>query len=177
MAGISSARHGVYEPRPRTWDVIDRVLAFWQGLGVDGFRCDFAHYVPAPAWTWLIGRARARHASWFVAEAYPWVGSGDPIEDRAQLFAAGFDAVYHHWPYEALKRMYQGRGHHAEYLRLVAADAAESHRLMAYLENHDECRLASPVRPDGWCGDSGFGSAAAAYQLLPLHLLAGRGPC
>lgn len=59
-----------YTPRPRTWDLMDQVLAYWQELGVDGFRCDFAHYVPAEAWAFLIRQARARDTqTFFFAEA------------------------------------------------------------------------------------------------------------
>ena len=48
---------GNYDPWPRLWSSIDAILAFWQLKGVDGFRCDFAHYVPTEAWTYLIARA------------------------------------------------------------------------------------------------------------------------
>lgn len=170
-------RRGHYDPRPRTWGLVDALLAHWQALGVDGFRCDFAHYVPPEAWTWLLAQARTRDAdAFFMAEAYPWIGSGDPIEDRQQLLDAGFDAVYHHAPYEALKRVYQGADRPQTWWGLMRADHARSDRLLAYLENHDECRIASAVRSGGWSGDSGFGGMAAGYQLAPLHLLAGRGP-
>ena len=36
------------------------MIAYWQDLGVDGFRCDFAHFVPNEAWTFLLGAARDR---------------------------------------------------------------------------------------------------------------------
>jgi glycosidase len=42
-------QRGHYDPPPRTWTMVDAILAFWQKKGVDGFRCDFAHYVPAEA--------------------------------------------------------------------------------------------------------------------------------
>ena len=53
-----AARSGHYSPRPRTWDTMDQVLAYWQARGVDGFRCDFAHYIPPEAWSFLISQAR-----------------------------------------------------------------------------------------------------------------------
>ncbi|MEO6871264.1 MAG: alpha-amylase family glycosyl hydrolase [Chthoniobacterales bacterium] len=49
---------------PNTWEKMDRVIAYWQSLGVDGFRCDMAHMEPPEFWKWLIARARER-----VAEA------------------------------------------------------------------------------------------------------------
>ncbi|MGZ4967698.1 MAG: alpha-amylase family glycosyl hydrolase, partial [Chthoniobacterales bacterium] len=34
------------KPIPDTWTKMDRVLEYWQSLGVDGFRCDMAHMEP-----------------------------------------------------------------------------------------------------------------------------------
>ena len=48
------------KPIPSTWEKMDRIIAYWQSLGVDGFRCDMAHMEPPEFWKWLIGRARAR---------------------------------------------------------------------------------------------------------------------
>lgn len=169
-------RVGAYDPTPRTWGMVDAALAFWQARGVDGFRCDFAHYVPAEAWAFLIGRARDRRPdAWFLAEAYPSPGSGDPVERRDQLLQAGFDAVYHYQSYEALKEIYRGASVDAYDLemRAVGEDRA---RLLEYLENHDERRVPSPIARGVGSGESGFGSADAGRQLAPLQFLAGRGP-
>lgn len=173
-----ATRRGVYDPRPRTWDVMDAVLAHWQARGVDGFRCDFAHYVPPEAWAFLVTAARRRDpAAYFIAEAYPWPGSGDPITDRQQLVDAGFDAVYDDDTYNHLKRIYQGTGGQDEYARsAAAASAVARRRAVRYLENHDERRIASPIVAAGGPGESGFGSADAGYQLAPLQLLSGPGP-
>src|SRR5690606_18164576 len=75
-----------YDPVPATWEFMDAVIASWQARGVDGFRCDFAHFVPQEAWTWLIAQARDRDPDvFFAAEAY---------ENLDGLVDAGFDAVY-----------------------------------------------------------------------------------
>lgn len=95
-----------YNPQPQTWQDVDAILAYWQAKGVDGFRCDFAHYVPKEAWAFLIGNARQRRPAYFLAEAYPFAGSGDPIQSQEELIQAGFDAVYHYQAYNALKRIY-----------------------------------------------------------------------
>ena len=39
-----------FDPVPATWLEMDRILSYWQGKGVDGFRVDFAHFVPNAAW-------------------------------------------------------------------------------------------------------------------------------
>ena len=170
-------RRGHYDPVPRTWTMMDAVLAFWQGKGVDGFRCDFAHYVPPEAWAHLLSRARARNpAAFFLAEAYPYAGSLDPVHGDGQLLEAGFDAVYHWKAYNALKGIYQGYGMDAYEREMAALDDAERPRYLEYLENHDERRIASPILSGVGAGDSGFGSSAAGYQLAPLQLLYSQGP-
>jgi glycosidase len=169
-----------YDPRPRTWDLMDRILAYWQARGVDGFRCDMAHLVPREAWEYLIGNARspARDPGClFLAEAYPSGRPWSPVPNLDDLLAAGFDAVYHSTAYDALKRIYQGTGGQADYDRAVTSLSlvARAGRL-GYLENHDERRIASAIDPYRGPGDSGFGSAEAGYQLAPLQLLYGPGP-
>ena len=45
---------------PDTWWKMDAVIAYWQGLGVDGFRVDMAHMVPPEFWKWLIFSCKAK---------------------------------------------------------------------------------------------------------------------
>ena len=40
---------------PDTWKKMDQVIAYWQAMGVDGFRCDMSHMEPPEFWKWLIG--------------------------------------------------------------------------------------------------------------------------
>jgi len=171
-------RTGHYQPRPRTWEVMDQVLAFWQARGIAGFRCDFAHYVPGEAWAYLIRAARARAPdAYFFAEAYPFASSGDPITDRQQLIDAGFDAVYHDSSYDRLKWIYRGSGSQDDYDREMGlVPAGSRNHYVLYLENHDERRVASPIEAAGGPGNSGFGSAEAGYQLAPLQYLYSAGP-
>lgn len=165
------SRMGIYDPQPRLWGSMDAILAFWQDKGVDGFRCDFAHYVPTEAWSYLIGRARRRRPAYFFAEAYPWINSGDPVQQLQELIDAGFDAVYHYQSYNAVKSIYRF-GLLDEYDREMVSqpDAVRKH-LVHYLENHDERRIPSPIVINGRAGDSGFGSADASYQLAPVQYL------
>ncbi|MCA9705345.1 MAG: hypothetical protein KDK70_05830 [Myxococcales bacterium] len=160
---------GVYNPLPDTWLKMDAIVAYWQARGVDGFRCDFAHFVPAEAWTWLLEQARVRDPqAYFLAEAYA---------DLDGLLAAGFDAVYYDAGYDALKRVYQGTGSQAEYADVMFALGDDVRdRYLQYLENHDERRIASPIDPAGGPDGSGFGSMQAGYQLAPLAFLFSAGP-
>jgi glycosidase len=170
-------QQGHYDPLPRTWRMVDALIAFWQRKGVDGFRCDFAHYVPSEAWAYLIGRARQPNAAaFFMAESYPYPGSADPVHHQSQLIDAGFDAVYHSRAYDALKRIYQGHGVDAYEREMSALDDRSRPHYLEYLENHDERRIPSPIVAHASPGDSGFGSSHAAHQLAPLQLLYSQGP-
>jgi glycosidase len=158
-----------YEPPPKTWLDMDEVLRFWQDKGVDGFRCDFAHYVPQEAWHFLLERAREKGRNpdaYFIAEAYPWKGSGDPITDKQQLIDAGFNAIYSGESYRLLKNIYRQWSSIDDYDGEMK-NASEKERLhsICYIENHDEVRVAAPV------DKSGFGSLNANYQLAPLQYL------
>lgn len=163
-------RSGRYDPRPKTWQTMDEIIAFWQSKGVDGFRCDMAHLVPPEAWSFLLGRAKQRDAATlFIAEGYFW-SSENPVRTRAQLLDCGFDAVYHDESYDRLAEIYRGApldGYDREMLALGARERAGA---VEYLENHDESRVAASV------ANGGFGSAAANYQLAPLQMLYGSGP-
>ena len=160
---------GSYDPVPATWVEVDQILAYWQERGVDGFRCDFAHYVPNEAWRYLISRARARDADvYFFAEAY---------ENLPGLVSAGFDSVYHDAAYDTLKGIYLGQRSQSDLDSLLGSlgDGARGSYLH-YLENHDERRIASPIVTGGSTDDSGFGGLGAGYQLAPLLYLYSQGP-
>jgi len=156
-----------YSPIPQTWNRIDAILEYWQSKGVDGFRADFAHYVPTEAWAWLLERAKQRDPNAFIiAEAY---------ENLNGLLGAGFDGVYHDAAYDTMKRIYFGQAT-LDDLDTVLSSLDDPVRglYVHYLENHDEPRIASPMRasPD----DSGFGSAEAGHQLAPISFLYSQGP-
>lgn len=160
---------GDYDPIPDTWLKMDAIIAYWQDHGVDGFRCDFAHFVPNEAWTYLIEEAKLRDGEvYFVAEAYA---------DLDGLLAAGFDAVYHDAAYDTLKRIYQGNATQQQYsdtMNLLGNGQRDLY--LHYLENHDERRIASPIVGGPNPDDSGFGGMNAGYQLAPLAFLYNAGP-
>lgn len=161
--------HRVFDPEPKTWRKIDAILAHWQARGVDGFRCDFAHYVPREAWRHLLARVKERDAGAFVM--------GEAYEDHGALFESGFDALYDFETYNLVKSIYVGRASPRDLeARLAAMGDEDRLRYVAYLENHDERRIPSPIDASGPIGESGFGSADAARQLAPLLFLHGHGP-
>ena len=163
--GTHAYPHGdhVSRPIPDTWLKMDRVLAYWQEQGVDGFRCDMSHMVPPEFWEWAIGKARARKAdAIFIGEAY----DNDPMKVSAgnvmeRLLAVGFDAIYDDPAYKKLKSIYDGKG--------WANDLDDAHgpervfqSALRYAENHDEVRLAG----DGQWGRVGAEVGRAVSAIL-----------
>jgi glycosidase len=167
---------GMFENRdeaslPRTWRFMDSILAYWQEMGVDGFRCDMAHMVPMQFWSYAIKRARERSANvFFMAEAYDndpaKLTSGNVLD---ALLTSGFDAVYDDPTYDLLNAIQSGPKW-ANDLDALTNDAdARFHRSLRYGENHDEVRLANPRE---WTG-LGINVGRSVCGLL---FALGRGP-
>jgi glycosidase len=151
--------HAPDEPIPDTWRKIDAAVSYWQELGVDGFRCDMAHMIPPEFWNWCISRARNRDAEvLFMAEAYNdslVVSTTDPevlalAGDLLYygLLAAGFNAVYGHDTYGAVKGIYDGPKWANDIDATIRSDFISGGNVF-YAENHDEVRLASH---NAWAG-------------------------
>lgn len=130
---------------PKTWRTMDAILAYWQAMGVDGFRADMAHMVPMEFWRWVVQRCRARDPRvFFSAEAY----DNDPAKLTEghvldELLAAGFTAVYDDPCYDVLEGICEG-GKWANDLDPLTFIGKRFHQSLRYAENHDEVRLASP---------------------------------
>jgi glycosidase len=155
---------------PRTWRTMDEVLAYWQEMGVDGFRVDMAHMVPMEFWRWVVKRCRTRNAGvFFSAEAY----DNDPskLTDGHVLDAlldAGFDAVYDDPSYDVLEGIYDD-GKWANDLDPLTFTGERFHKSLRYAENHDEVRLANPKVWGGHGMKVGIPASAVLFSM-------GRGP-
>ncbi len=163
---------------PDTWIKMDRILAYWQEQGVDGFRCDMAHMVPPEFWAWAIARARVRQPEvFFAGEAYDndpaKVPGGDPLlaalNDHKgnvmfDLLAAGFNAVYDDPSYKKLKSIYDGGGWANDLDHVLGADFIFQNSLR-YAENHDEVRLAGKGQWGGVGAEVGRPVAGILYGL------------
>ena len=144
---------------PDTWRKVDAVVAYWQELGVDGFRCDMAHMVPPEFWNWCISQARSRNPkAFFMGEAY-----NDPLQVGTTdsgvlalgrdllypgLLAAGFNAVYGHDTYRTIQGIYDGPQWANDIDGTIQSDFVAGGSVF-YAENHDEVRLASH---NAWAG-------------------------
>jgi glycosidase len=159
-----------FSPRPNTWEKMTEILEYWADKGVDGFRCDMAEMVPCEFWHYAIARVKSRHPQLlFIAEVY------NPSEYRYYLHHGGFDYLYdkvglydtlrdilcHRRPASGLTGCWQ------------QVDDIRPH-LLAFLENHDEQRIAS----DFFLGDGARALpaivACACMGTQPLMIYAGQ---
>lgn len=158
-----------FDPIPDTWKKMLDILKFWVGKDVDGFRCDMAEMVPVEFWQWVIPRIRSRKKVIFIAEVY------NPSRYRDFLERGKFDFLYDKVGlYDTLRDIVCG---HAPASRLTnswqAVDDIRPH-MLAFLENHDEQRIASDFfAGDGQAGIPAF-MAAATMSTGPVMIYCGQ---
>lgn len=147
---------------PRTWHEMNRVLEFWQDMGVGGFRCDMAHLVPLPFWRWVIAESRLRDENvFFMAEAYNdhmKLCSGDVLP---ALLAAGFNGVYDSAAYQGMRALYEGGAWANDLDKFQSPDSPLFRGGVRYVENHDEPRVADAAH---WGG--------VGQKVLPAAMVA-----
>ena len=135
-----NGRKKYFDPVPATWNQMLDILLFWSGKGVDGFRCDMAEMVPVEFWHWVIPKVKARHPEViFIAEIY------NPAEYRNYLDFGNFDYLYDKVGlYDALRRLVEGHGNAMDITSVWQKESGQfSRRMLRFLENHDEQRIAS----------------------------------
>ncbi len=140
-----------------TWDKMREVVLFWAGKGVDGVRCDMVEMVPPAFFAWLIPQVKAEYPDFlFIAEVYE--------KSRYQQFAAaGFDALYDKsGRYDALFDIVVHGGSARQLTWNWQSLGSLQSRMLHFLENHDEVRLAS----DAFAGSARRGMAALYASLL-----------
>ena len=151
---------------PRTWRTMDGILAYWQEIGVDGFRVDMAHIVPMEFWRWSVRRAQSRDPHvFFMGEAYDTdpdkLTDNDVIEE---LWKAGFNGAYEHPTYKILQGIYE-EGKWANDIDCETFRNAHFHHCIRYIENHDEVRVANPNHWGGAGMDAGRPAAAVMFGI------------
>ena len=140
-----------------TWAKMLAILQFWVGKGVDGFRCDMVELVPADFFAWAFHLLRcARPDLTFIAEVYN--------KDNYRKYAsAGFDLLYDKSGfYDTLRGIVRGERPASDLTREWQFLHELQPRMLNFLENHDEQRLAS----DFFAGSGKAGMAAFAVSLL-----------
>ncbi len=143
---------------PSTRREMLEVLRFWIGLGVDGFRCDMVELVPPDALGELISAVRRESPQTvFVAEVY------GRQNYRKYIDEVGFDLLYDKSGlYDSLRAICAGTQSARAITWNWQSLGGLQGRMLNFLENHDEQRLASPF----FLGDARRGYAALAVSLL-----------
>lgn len=128
-----------FDPIPDTWLKMRDILAFWTNKNVDGFRCDMAEMVPVEFWEWVIPEIRIiRPDVIFIAEIY------NPEQYRNYLLKGKFDFIYDKvLLYDTLRLLVNGQGSTSAIAEIQTRLAGINHRMLHFLENHDEQRIAS----------------------------------
>lgn len=158
-----------FSPIPNTWKKMLDILHFWARKGVDAFRVDMAEMVPVEFWQWVIPYIHTYFPNvQFIAECY------NPQLYRAYL-AAGFNYLYDkvgmydylrgvtskNWPAEGITGQWQ-----------AVEDIRD--KMLYFLENHDEQRLASGFFCGrGICAEPAM-IAAAGLGTNPVMVYAGQ---
>ncbi len=128
-----------FYPFPSTWLKMRDILLFWAKKGVDGFRCDMAEMVPFQFWGWVIPIIKEKYPDIiFIAEVYnTWEyynyvkhGKFDYLYDKVGLYDTLISIIRHQQSATDITRCWQNLGE----LR---------NRMLHFMENHDEQRLAS----------------------------------
>lgn len=134
-----------FYPIPDTWIKMEEILIYWLKTGVDGFRCDMAGMVPVEFWNWVTVRVREQFPdTLFIGEIY------DPERYCEYLDRAGFDYLYDKVGlYDTLKAVIREEIGAGAISRCWQQLGKNEDRMLNFLENHDEQRVAS----DFFAGD------------------------
>nr|WP_302831782.1 alpha-amylase family protein [uncultured Bacteroides sp.] len=128
-----------FSPIPDTWNKMLDIMLFWAEKNIDGFRCDMAEMVPVEFWEWAIPQVKEKYPSLlFIAEVY------NPKEYNNYLFRGKFDYLYDKVGlYDTLRAIVCGNESATAISRSWQSLGGTEKRMLNFLENHDEQRIAS----------------------------------
>jgi glycosidase len=154
---------------PGTHDKMLNVVLYWASLGVDGLRCDMAEMVPTAFWIRLSETLKVLYPEFIlIGEIY------DKGRYR-EFLDAGFDYLYDKsGMYEILRDVSLGRRPASEITSAWQSIDSIQDRMLNFLENHDEVRIAS----DFFLRNAERGLPAVVVSLLlnraPFMLYSGQ---
>lgn len=131
------SRH--FDPIPPTWFKVLHILRYWASKGIDGFRCDMVFMVPVEFWNWAIPQVKEVNPDLvFIAEIY------DVGQYRDFLERGCFDYLYDKVNlYDTLRAVQCWNHSAARITDCWQRIDGIGHRMLNFLENHDEQRFAS----------------------------------
>ena len=137
------------------WDELIDILKYWAALGVDGYRCDVASFIPINFWI----KARSEVAK--INPDFIWLAEsvdggfikgvrslGYEVCSDSELYQA-FDICYDYDVYCYFKDYLLGKSSLAEYVKRVQLQEyiyPGNYVKLRCLENHDQTRIASLVQ-------------------------------
>ena len=137
------------------WDELIDILKYWAALGVDGYRCDVASFIPINFWI----KARSEVAK--INPDFIWLAEsvdggfikgvrslGYEVCSDSELYQA-FDICYDYDVYCYFKDYLLGKSSLAEYVKRVQLQEyiyPGNYVKLRCLENHDQARIASLVQ-------------------------------
>ena len=149
-----------FSPIPGTWLKMRDILLFWAGKKVDAFRVDMAEMVPVEFFTWAIAQVKERYPKVeFLAECYnpslyrDYLNAGfDYLYDKVGMYDYLRGVTSKNWAVEGITQQW-----------LAAGDMLG--RMLYFLENHDEQRVASGFYCGrGVCAEPAMVVAATLYK-------------
>lgn len=128
-----------FVPPPDTWLKLLAVVEYWCEKGIDGFRCDMSHMVPVEFWSWLITKIKLKYPQViFIGEIY------EPSSYGLFFDKGCFDFLYDKTGlYDTLISIMRGDSPADQLSNSFNAVASYSERMLSFIENHDELRIAS----------------------------------
>ena len=125
---------------PNTWQKFKDIALYWLEKGVDGFRYDMAEMVPVEFWSYLNSAIKHHNPEAFLlAEVY------NPNEYRPYLHLGKMDYLYDKVQLYDTLRNIVAHEHSTDTIAPIQRELADiSDRMLHFLENHDEQRIASP---------------------------------
>ena len=128
-----------FNPVPDTWHKMKDILLFWAEKKIDAFRCDMAEMVPLEFWEWVIPAVKSMFPNIiFIAEIY------NKNAYRDFLSANAFDYLYDKVGlYDVVRDVACGYRPASDITFTLDEIGDIQNRMLNFLENHDEQRLAS----------------------------------
>ena len=158
-----------FSPIPNTWTKMRDILLFWAGKQVDAFRVDMAEMVPVEFFAWALPQVKQAYPEvQFIGECYnpalyrPYLNAGfDYLYDKVGMYDYLRGVTSKNWAVEGITQQWM-------------AQSDILNRMVYFLENHDEQRIASGF----FCGRGACAEpamiVAATLSTNPVLIYAGQ---